>query len=153
MIRRIFNIINLVAKHVGYVYMFHYVNRDTGENLTKIGISNNPRRRFGAVKSQLPGRLIYQGAFPVISPTIVEKTLHKKYADVKQRPVGAGPGAGSHEFFALSLVQSWLVTLNLWVRGSFMFTLIIINLIGWSIGPVKIAAFLTSLSTIVNNTP
>ena len=109
MIKRLFGIINLLAKHAGYVYVFRYVNDDTGEDLIKIGVSDEPYRRYLSVKADLPGRLWYWGKFPVWSPYVAEGWLHRRFWDKKQVPRGAGPSAGKDEFFNLATFEQTFV--------------------------------------------
>lgn len=125
MIAKIFNIINLISKHVGYIYVFRYVNGS--EKLVKIGVSNKPKRRFSQVKAALPGKLIYWGAFPALSPYITESYLHKRFAHKKQTPNDAGSGAGKDEFFKLSYIEGWKVILFLWFVKSMPLKILLVQ--------------------------
>jgi hypothetical protein len=107
---RIIKQIHRIAKNLGYIYIFYYENVVefyaegeesvfVFEKLHKIGVSRYPKRRFSQVKSDVPGKLYYVGAWPIFSPYSFEKEIHRKYSKYQQTPIEAGPRAGSTEFF------------------------------------------------------
>lgn len=103
-----------MGKAFGYVYLLDYAYRKSnGEKviLLKIGTSKNPKRRFGEIQKDLPGRLRIRSVWTVWYPEHLERNvLHRKFWNKKDRPPGAGPRAGADEFFRLTAAEKLKVT-------------------------------------------
>ena len=88
-------------------YQFLYLVKQG--SITKIGITDNSKERFSAIKSDTKGSInvLFLKKLPYASK--VEKWLHRRYKAQKKRHVGRG----KEEWFKLNLFQRLLIILCL----------------------------------------